>query len=328
MTTPQPHILITQPVHPEVAERLAAAGTLDLHPGPEPLRPNDLQARLSQAHAMMGFMTDRVDAALLAQAPHLRIVACALKGHDSYDVAACTRAGVWLSIVPDLLTAPTAELAVGLAIGLGRHLRAGDALVRSGGFAGWRPVLYGVGLEGATVAVLGLGAVGCAIVERLRGFGCTLRGMDPGDAPTPAGVQRCTLEQALDGATHVFVAAPLTPHNRHLVNGAALARAPRGALWINVGRGSVVDEAAMADALASGQAGGYAADVFEFEDWSLADRPADLSPRLREHPATLFTPHLGSAVRSVRLTIEHRAADNILAVLAGETPPDAVNRPG
>lgn len=328
MESHRTRILVTQPIHDDVAERLAAVGQLDMHPGPEPLAPGELAERLAGAHAMMGFMTDAVNAALLARAPQLRIVACALKGFDSYDVAACTRAGVWISIVPDLLTAPTAELAIGLAIGLGRHVRAGDALVRSGIFQGWRPVLYGVGLQGATVAVIGLGAVGRAIIECLRGFRCTVRGVDPGPVPTPSGVQRCTLEQALDGVTHVFVAAPLTPLSRHLVDAAALESAPRACLWINVGRGSVVDEVAMAEALARGQVGGYAADVFAFEDWSLADRPREIPARLRMHPRTLFTPHLGSAVREVRRAIEHRAADNIIAVLSGQAPPDAVNRLG
>ena len=132
-------ILVTQPVHADVAERLCALGTLDMHAGPEPLSAPQLARRLAGATAVIGFMTDRIDAEALHDARELRIVACALKGFDNYDVAACTRAGIWLSIVPDLLTEPTAELAVGLAIGLGRHVRHGDAVVRDGNFHGWRP---------------------------------------------------------------------------------------------------------------------------------------------------------------------------------------------
>lgn len=321
----RPRVLLTQPVHREVMERLAALAEVDMHPGPEPLTPQQLAARLADADAMMGFMTDRVDASLLAQAPRLRIVACALKGFDSYDVEACTRAGVWMSIVPDLLTEPTAELAIGLAIGLARHVPAGDARVRGGRFQGWRPELYGRGLHGSTVAVLGLGRVGAAIVERLRGFGCgAILGVDASPVRID-GVRQCVLDEALAQADYVFVALPLTPGTRHLVGERELRRAPRGTLWINVGRGSVVDESAVASLLASGHVGGYAADVFEFEDWALPGRPADIAPALRQHPRTLFTPHLGSAVSEVRLAIEQRAADNIVAVLRGEPPPDAVN---
>jgi len=325
----RPRILVTWPVHADVAARLNALGDVDLHPGPEPLSPTALAQRIAGADALLGFMTDRVDAALLRHAPRLRVVAGALKGCDGYDIAACTAAGVWLTIVPDLLTEPTAELAVGLAIGLGRHLRDGDAQVRCGAFAGWRPTLYGHGLHGRTVAIVGMGRLGRAIAARLRGFGCRLLGVDAAaiDGAWHDGITPSTLEDALDQADWVLLALPLSADTRHLIDAPRLARARRGALWVNVGRGSVVDEAAMAAALASGQVGGYAADVFAFEDLALDNRPAHIAPALRTHPATLFTPHLGSAVAEVRRAIEHRAVDNLAAALAGAEPPDAVNRP-
>ena len=319
-------VLLAQPVHDEVRQRLAQVADVDMHSGPEPLAGPVLAQRLATAQALMGFMTERVDAALLNASPALRIVAAALKGSDNYDVQACSEAGVWLSIVPDLLTAPTAELAVGLAIGLARHMRQGDTLVRSGGFSGWRPQLYGRGLQGSTVALLGMGALGQAICARLRPFGCRLLGVDPVMRHLD-GVEQLALDEALAAADFVIVALPLTPATGHLVDSRRIACAPRGALWVNVGRGSVVDEDAMAEALQSGQAGGYAADVFAFEDWADPGRPYNVSFALRARTHTLFTPHVGSAVATVRLAIEHRAADNILAVLAGGEPPDAVNRP-
>jgi phosphonate dehydrogenase len=325
VTTP-PHIVVTNRIHDDVAARLSAVGTVDVNTGVEPWSQEEMARRLARAGAMMGFMTDCVNARLLARAPQLRIVACALKGFDSYDVAACTERGIWLSIVPDLLTEPTAELAVGLAIGLGRHVRAADANVRRGAFAGWRPTFYGTGLAGSTVAIIGLGRVGSAIATRLSGFGCRLVGVDPAATPLQ-GVEQMEFLPALAEADFVIVALPLTPATRHLVSRAALAAAKPGSLWINVGRGSVVDEDAMADALHAGAIGGYAADVFAFEDWRLSDRPRTIPEQLLAHPATLFTPHLGSAVRVVRHAIETRAADNILDVLDGRPPRDAINRP-
>lgn len=227
--------------------------------------------------------------------------------------------------MPDLLTEPTAELAVGLAIGLSRHLRQGDSLVREGRFRGWRPVLYGRGLAGSTVAVIGMGCVGRAIAERLRGFGCRMLGVDP-LAAMPAGVESATLDSALHRADLLILATPLTDSTLHLIGEPEIARAKPGALWVNVGRGSVVDEAAMARYLATGQAGGYAADVFECEDWRLPARPPEVSAALRAQTHTLFTPHLGSAVTAVRRAIEHRAVDNVEAVLEGLAPGDAINR--
>lgn len=320
-----PRIVVTQPVIDDTAARLSQLGDLDLHRGPDPLSQDALADRLDGAAAMIGFMTDRVDAATLRRASALRVIACALKGYDNYDVDACTAAGVWLTIVPDLLTEPTAELAVGLAIALGRNIRRGDLQVRNGEFRGWRAQLYGQGLAGTTVAIVGMGLVGRAIAERLRAFGCQIIGVDLA-AKMPAGVNGLPLDAALACAQLVIVALPLDTVTRHLIGEREIAQAQCGALWVNVGRGSVVDEAAMARALTRGQAGGYAADVFECEDWSLPDRPADVNAALREHPRTVFTPHLGSAVFEVRRAIEHRAVDNVEAVLRGEEPPDAVNR--
>jgi phosphonate dehydrogenase len=200
-------------------------------------------------------------------------------------------------------------------------LRPADAAVRAG-FQGWRPQFYGLGLEGAQVAILGLGRLGAAIATRLAPFGCRLRGMDPaGGLP---GVPALPLAEALDGADAVVVALPLNAGTRGLVGAEALALLPPGALLVNIGRGSTVDEAAVLAALQSGRLGGYAADVFGMEDWALADRPAGIAPALLVHPATLFTPHIGSATMAARRAIEAAAADNIADGLAGRPLRDAV----
>ena len=315
-------IVITQPVHAEVLHKLRTAGDVVMNPGPEPWSEAELLHHLRDANAMMAFMTDRVDHHTLLNAPKLKTIACALKGYDNFDLGACAEAGVSVSFVPDLLTQPTAELAVGLAIAAGRHLLAGDRAVRQG-YAGWRPSLYGTGLHGSVVAVLGLGAVGVAVVQRLQGFGCReILGVDPHRSAVP-GVRTVALAEAFALADYVVVAVPLVGGTRHLVNAAVLAAARPGVILVNVGRGSVVDEAAVAQALAAGQLRAYAADVYEMEDWLLPDRPAQVHPDLLNSPHTVLTPHLGSAVQAVRLAIEHRAADNLLQALSGHTPTDS-----
>lgn len=321
-----PKILVTQRIHEEVQQRLSAYGEVDMNSGPDPWPQAEVMRRAAQATAIMGFMTDQIDSELLLAAPQLKIVACALKGFDNYNVPACTQAGVWVSIVPDLLTEPTAELAVGLAIGLARHVRQGDAYVRSGQFEGWRTHFYGMGLNGSVAAVVGLGQVGSAIVKKLSGFGCSrILGVDP--EAKPSGVEMVFLEAAMSQADFLFVAAPLVPTTNHLIGKKQLEQAKAGQLIINIGRGSVVDESAVTQALQKMQIGGYAADVFECEDWQLADRPRCISPELLALNNTIFTPHIGSAVKSVRVAIEQSAADNIIAVLQGRVPLDAVNRP-
>lgn len=326
MTGRRQRIVVSNWVHDDVLARLAALGEVEANHTRMPWSRRELTERAASADALLAFMTDHVDADFLSACPQLKVIACALKGFDNFDVAACTAAGVWVTIVPDLLTNPTAELAVALALGLGRKLRDADALVRSGTFQGWRPILYGMGLDQSVVGIVGLGAVGRAIATRLSGFGCRLLGVDPREEPPP-GIVPSDLPSALADSDYLILAVPLAPDSVHLIGRDALKRVKSGALLVNVGRGSVVDEVAVADALENGTLGGYAADVFEMEDWARADRPARIEPRLLSHPRTLFTPHLGSAVDRVRREIGLKAAADIVETLCGRAPRHAINQP-
>ncbi len=318
----KPKAVVTHPIFPETRAFLERHVEIDGNPGLAPWPQAEIRRRSEDAEALMAFMTDQVDADFLAACPKLRVVACALKGWDNFDPKACEAAGVWLTAVPDLLTEPTAELALGLAIGLGRHIQAGDRLMRKGDFQGWRAQLYGAGLAGATVGIAGHGKVGKAIEQRVRGF-------DPARILIfDVALSADPWEALLAESDFLFMALPLTPETRHLLNGQALARVKPTCRIINVGRGSVVEEAAVAQALASGALAGYAADVFELEDWALPDRPRAIPPALLAmNDKTLFTPHIGSAVVEVRRAIELAAAGNLIEALAGHRPPDAINAP-
>lgn len=327
----RPRVVIGQRVFPETLDLLRPHAEVIAPVEAEALPAAELRRELALADAWMAFMPDQAGDALLAACPRLRLIAGALKGGDNFDIEACTRHGVWFSLVPDLLTVPTAELAIGLMIGLGRRLLEADRHVRSGAFGGWRPHLYGAGLAGARVGYVGFGAIGRAIAQRLHGFELEQRYYDPAPAPIEVlgalNVEReTTLPDLLAWSDYVVLAAPLTPGTLHILDAEALRHIRPDALLINPSRGSLVDEAAVLAALQADALAGYAADVFEFEDWARADRPRDVAPGLLEHPATLFTPHIGSAVTSVRQAIERRAAENILDLLAGRPPRDAVNQ--
>jgi phosphonate dehydrogenase len=323
-----PKIVVTCRAFPETLAALRAHGEVLANDSDAPWSASRLLEACRDADAVLAFMPDSVDRSFLDACPRLRIVACALKGYDNFDVAACAERGVWLTIVPDLLTEPTAELTLGLMIGLGRSVRAGDALVRGGDFQGWRPVLYGRSIDGSRIGVLGGGAVGRAIARKLSGFGCeTLVHDREAAAALPANARWATLHEAVRTVDFLVVALPLTPATHHLVDATMIARTRRGTLLVNPGRGSVVDERAGADALADGQLGGYAADVFELEDWALPERPRGIDARLlADTRRTLFTPHIGSAVEAVRRQIEMDAATNIVEALRGERPHGAIGR--
>ncbi|OJU35010.1 MAG: hydroxyacid dehydrogenase [Alphaproteobacteria bacterium 65-37] len=322
-------VVVTNRVHDEVIAYLESHATVIANNDDLPWDRATLRANCSKADAMLAFMTDIVDDAFLNDCPSVRMVACALKGYDNFDVAACTLRGVTVSIVPDLLTEPTAELAIGLIVALGRRLLDGDRLIRTGSFQGWRPILYGRGLSGSRVGILGVGVVGRAIARRLRCFGADLYYYDnsgPIAEEHELGLTFLELEELLRSSHYVVLAVPLNPTSRHLICRETLALMRRDALLVNVGRGSVVDERAVAEALTLGRLGGYAADVFEMEDWALADRPKGIDQRLIDlRDRTVFSPHLGSAVDDVRREIELSAARNIVQFLAGDLPVNALN---
>ena len=326
----KPRVVISSRAFPETLEMFSENCEIVANQTGDALSTSELATRCADADALMAFMPDTVDAAFLDACPRLKIIGCALKGFDNFDVEACTARNVWISIVPDLLTDPTAELAIGLTIGIGRNMPEGDRTVRSG-FSGWRPILYGAGLAGATVGILGMGAVGQAIARRLQGFDVTILYTDIDrldDATESAlGLTWRPTDDLQRSSDFLIVATPLTSQTRHLIDAGFIAALKPGAYLVNPARGSVVDERAVADALESGPLAGYAADVFEFEDWALADRPRDIPEALLANRAqTFFTPHIGSAVTEVRKAIERDAAENILAALAGNVPPGAINR--
>ena len=314
----RPRVVITQRVHPEITQLLSDYADVIANENVEPWPPDVLLNHARNADALMVFMPDSVDAAFLDECPQLKIIAAALKGYDNFDVKACREHGIWLTIVPDLLTEPTAELALTLLLGLARNTRTGDELIRTGRFAGWRPILYGTTLIGSTVGLVGYGAVGRTFERLISGFQCRFIWNDihPGGDP---------LETVVAQSDFLVFLLPLTSETFHLVNAGLLARTKPGAYLINVGRGSVVDEEAIADALECGHLAGYAADVFEMEDWLRRDRPQSISDRLlRLSARTLFTPHLGSATQATRLEIERTAALNIIEALQGNHPPNAL----
>jgi len=328
----KPKAILTHRVHPEVIELLAEYCEVIPNPTHGTLTRDEILQRAKNAEAIMTFMPDRVDEAFLCACPQLRVVACALKGYDNFDVDACTRHGVWITNVPDLLTIPTAELTIGLLIGLTRNVLVGDRFVRSGAFKGWGPTLYGVGLTGKTIGIIGMGEVGQAIARRLQGYEMRVLYTDPVALPKEKEgqwrLERVELAALLAASDFVVPMVPYRDETLHMIDGDALSRMKTGSYLINTCRGSVVDEQAVVEALASGRLAGYAADVFEMEEWARPDRPQTISQALLDDSGhTLFTPHIGSAVDSVRLAIETEAATNILQVLAGEVPRGAINRP-
>lgn len=328
-----PRVLVTHWVHPEVAGRLAEFCRPVVPSREEGVwPPAGVRTRARDAVALVVCMADCVDEQLLAACPRLRVVSGVLKGQDNIDVPACTRRGVWVTVMPDQLTAPTAELVVGLTLAVMRRVTEGDAHVRGGRHAGWRPQFYGTGLAGATVGIIGMGRLGQAVARRVQAFDARVLYCDPQPLPDRCarglGARRVTLPELLKGSDVVVPLAPLSESTYHLLEAGTLGLLRPGAFVVNAGRGSVVDEQAVAAALEAGRLGGYAADVFAFEDWRCPHRPSDIPVRLLAHPRTVFTPHLGSAVDEVRREMGLAVAEQVRQALVGQRPDGAVNELG
>ncbi|MFW5733476.1 MAG: phosphonate dehydrogenase [Oceanidesulfovibrio sp.] len=329
----KPKVVLTHWVHPGIVEYLTEHCEVLVNETRETMDRETLLALCRDAQAVMVFMPDWIDAKFLDTCPKLKVVGAALKGYDNFDVQACTERGIWFTIVPDLLTIPTAELALGLALGLMRNILPGDRLIRSGRFHGWRPVLYGAGMTGATIGMIGMGAVGKALAQRLHGF--DIKQILYTD-PTPLtpeeenrfGARQAGFREILAQSDVLFPLTPMSDQTFHLVDDAAIADMKPGSYLVNVSRGSVVDESAVVAALQSGHLAGYASDVFEMEEWVRDDKPTEVpAPLLADTDRTLFTPHIGSAVDEVRYAIAMQAARNIVQALNGEKPENALNEP-
>lgn len=256
--------LVMQRDAPQFQDELDAAG-VRLHF--EPVGQALSEEQLLELFAGRGFDAwiagdDHVtDAVLAAATPRLGLIAKWGVGLDSFDLEAAARRGVEVRNTPGAFGVAVAEVAVGYLLMLSRHLHLVDRDVRAGGW----PKPEGRGLAGATVAIVGLGAIGRATAERLAGFGCRVLGVDPALAAAPAGVVAVSLDDALAEADHLVLTCPLTPDTRHLVRAETIARMKPTATVANVARGPVVKELDLVEALESNRLAGAALDVFETE---------------------------------------------------------------
>lgn len=275
---------------------------------------------LGDADALVCLLLDRIDGALLARAPKLRVVANCAVGYDNVDLAAATAAEVCVTNTPDVLTEATAELAFALLLAAARRIGEGERLVRSGEWTGWAlDQLIGVGLAGKTLGIIGFGRIGQAVARRAIGFGMNVIYADPLPVQPPAGGNIATLsiDEAFATADAISLHCPLTPQTRHLVDERRLALMKPTAVLVNTARGGCVDEAALIAALTRGQIFAAALDVYA--------REPEVSEALRSCPRLVLAPHIGSATTEARAAMAQLCADAVIAALRGHRPGNLVN---
>ncbi len=273
--------------------------------------------------ALLPILTDSIDAEVFdAAGPQLKIVANFAVGYNNIDVAAATARGIAVTNTPGVLTETTADLAWALLMAAARRLGEGERYLRAGKWDAWGPMLFmGRDVYGATLGIFGMGRIGQAVARRALAFGMRViyTSRTPLAAETEAALKAERVDKAtlLETSDFLSVHCPLTPETNHAFGPAEFAAMKKTAVFVNTARGPVVDEAALANALQSGEIFAAGLDVFEEEPKVHAD--------LLACENAVLLPHLGSASHETRSRMAEIAASNIVARLQGKRPPNCVN---
>jgi len=262
-------------------------------------------------------VTEKMDVEVMdAAGDGLKVIANMAVGYDNIDVEAATERGVVVTNTPEVLNETTADTAFMLLLAAARRLGEAERLLRSGGWDAWGPKqLTGPDVWGKRLGVIGFGRIGQALARRTRGFDMELVYHDQyrnEEAEQELGARYLDLDELLETADFISVHTPLTDETHHLIGATELGRMKPEAVFVNTSRGPVVDEAALADALAEGRIFAAGLDVYEEEP--------EVYPRLMELENVVLAPHIGSASIETRDKMAALAAENIVAVLSGEEP--------
>ncbi len=318
--TPKPAVLIARRLPAAGFERLAES--CELTEGGLDVTPERLLELAPGADAIVADPTVSVGEALLdAAGERLRLVANFAVGYDNVDLDACRARGVWVTNTPDVLTNATAELGLALTLAAARRITEAETDLRSGRWAGLEPGGYlGIELSGAAFGVVGMGRIGYRYAELVRGLAgeilYTSRTRKE-RAERRLGAVRVELGELLERADVVSLHVPGGREMAGLIGREQLRAMRSGAILVNTGRGPLVDAAALAAALREGEIGAAGLDVYE-------DEP-NVAAELLEAPRCVLLPHIGSATTRARDAMALLVADNVLAALRGEEPPNRID---
>lgn len=309
-------VVVTGRVPQPAIDSLAAEHDVDLHDDQEPISRERLLDKVAGADALVTLLTESVDEELLeAAGPQLKVVANVAVGYNNIDVDVCRERGVLVTNTPDVLTDATADTAFGLLLMVSRRLGEGERVIRSRTPWKWGMFyLLGQGLQGKTIGIVGLGAIGAAMARRARAFGMDVvyhsrRPCAP-ELAQELGATQLELAELLRTADVVSLHCPYSESTHHLIGADQLALMKDTAYLINSARGPIVDEEALVQDLRGGTIAGAGLDVFEHEP--------EVHEGLLDLENVALAPHLGSATVETRTAMAQLAADNVLAVLRGE----------
>ena len=321
--TKRPYVYITRRLPEEILERFqkfADVGFWDSEL--EPVPRDVLLEEAKKADGLFVMLSDRIDKELLNQAINLKVVANLAVGYDNIDVEEATKRGVAVCNTPDILTDTTADLTFSLILMTARKLIKAADVVRKGEWSGWSPLyLAGSDVHHKTIGIVGMGKIGEAVAKRARGFDMKIlyhnRNRKP-EAEKNLGAIYCSFEKLVEESDFVVSLLPLTKETKGMFTNDVFKRMKKTAYFINAGRGAVVDEKALIEALKEGEIAGCGLDVFEREPIG-ADHP------LLEMEQVVALPHIGSSSVETRMKMMVRCCENMEAILTGKNPINLLN---
>ena len=309
----QAEILVARAVFPDVLEALSAHFKVESNQADEVWSAAELSRRMQGKVGALTTGSERIDAALLQANPQLRIVANMAVGYNNFDVPAMTAAGVLASNTPDVLTETTADFGFALLMATARRITESEHFLRAGKWTKWSYDMFaGAEVHGSTIGIIGMGRIGQGIARRAaHGFGMNVlyhnRSRLSPELEAECQARYVSKQELLQTADHVMLVVPYSAESHHTMGAAELALMKRSATLVNIARGGIVDDAALAKALATGQIAAAGLDVFEGEP--------QVHPDLLTLPNVVLTPHIASATVKTRRAMAQLAADNLIAYL-------------
>ena len=317
----KPKVLLTHPLLKEAMDYLAEHTNLELATSQDFLPHSELVQKIKDKEGLLCFLSDTIDQEVLDHAPALRAISNCAVGVNNIDLKLARSRGIIVTNTPNILTEPTADLTMALILATTRRIVEADEFCRQGRFQGWRIDLFlGQGLQGKTLGIIGFGQIGQAVARRAQAFGLKIiyynrHRLSPDKEATLKAEYR-QLDALLAEADIVSIHASLNPDSDHLITRDRLALMKKSAVLINVARGAIVDEKALAEALKTGQLWAAGLDVYEHEP--------QIEPDLLSLKNVVLLPHMGSATYETRLQMSLLAVNNLLEALAGKTPANLV----
>ena len=319
----KPKILMARAVFPEIIARLEQHFEVEANQADESWPAAELARRLHDKDGAFTTGGDRIDAAVLAAAPRLKICANMAVGYNNFDLDAMTAAGVLATNAPDVLTETTADFGFALLMATARRITESEHYLRAGQWTRWGYDMFaGAEIHGSTLGILGMGRIGQGIARRgAHGFGMKViyHNRSRLDAALEAECQASYVskDELLKTADHLVLVLPYSPASHHAIGAAELALMKPTATLVNIARGGIVDDAALAAALRNRTIAAAGLDVFEGEP--------QVHPDLLSVPNVVLTPHIASATLPTRLAMASLAADNLIAFFTGKRPLTPLN---